>query len=69
MDELFNSLRGKKIDLYCGASSMFSGILDATEAGYVTIKDAEDRLIYVSKDKVIAVRESFENQSRPGFIG
>lgn len=69
MDELLSSLRGKKIDVYCGANSMFSGILDAIEPGYVTIKDAEDRLIYVARDKVIAVRERFENQSRPGFIG
>lgn len=69
MDELLGSLRGKKVELFCGASSMFSGVLEAIENGYVTIKDVEDRVVYVSKDKVIAVRESFEHQSRPGFIG
>ena len=69
MDELLRSFKGRKVELFCGMNSLFSGVLESVSDAYLTIKDSDDRMVHILKDKVVAVRESFEHQSRPGFIG
>jgi hypothetical protein len=68
MEEFLRSFEGKKVDIYCGAGSFFSGRLEDTAGAVICLTDSDDRKIHIAADKVIAVRESFEAQSRPGFI-
>jgi len=69
MEEFLRSFEGKKVDIYCGASSFFSGRLEETGGPVISLTDSDDRKIHIAAEKVIAIRESFEAHSKPGFIG
>lgn len=68
MEEFLRSLEGKKVDIYCGAGTFFSGRLEDTGGAVLSLTDSDNRKIHIAAEKVIAVRESFDAQSKPGFI-
>ena len=69
MNEILKELINKKVDINCGADALFSGeVLDVKES-LVVIKDKDDRRVNISISKIVAITESSEPLSRPGFIG
>ena len=69
MEEKLREFEGKRVDLNCGAGSMFRGVVKLVEEKTVTIIDEDDHNTTISVDKIIAVTECMEPLSRPGFIG
>lgn len=68
MEELLNQLLGKKIDVTCGTNAAFRGDVVDVKAGVLYLRDEDDRVAYVSIDKIAVIYECKENHSRPGFV-
>ena len=68
MEELLKQLMGKKIDITCGTNATFRGDVIDVKSGVLYLRDEDDKVAYVSIDKVAVVYEVREPQSRPGFI-
>ncbi|MFN0138959.1 MAG: MM0924 family protein [Pyrinomonadaceae bacterium] len=68
MEELLNQLLGKKIDVTCGTNAAFRGDVVDVKAGVLYLRDEDDRVAYVSIDKVAVIYECKENHPRPGFV-
>jgi len=69
MEELLNSLLGKRIDVTCGTNAAFRGDVVDVKSGVLYLRDEEDRVAYVAIDKIAVVYECKEHLSRPGFVG
>lgn len=68
MEELLNQLLGKKIDVTCGTNAAFRGDVVDVKAGVLYLRDEDDRVAYVSIDKIAVIYECKDNQPRPGFV-
>lgn len=60
---------GKKVDVTCGTNAAFRGDVIDVKEGVLYLRDEDDKVAYVSIDKVAVVYELKEHLSRPGFIG
>ena len=69
MEELLKQLMGKKVDVTCGTNAAFRGDVIDVKEGVLYLRDEDDKVAYVSIDKVAVVYELKEHLSRPGFIG
>jgi hypothetical protein len=69
MEELLKQLMGKKVDVTCGTNAAFRGDVIDVKDGVLYLRDEDDKVAYVSIDKVAVVYELKEHLSRPGFIG
>ncbi len=68
MQELIDQLRGKKIDVSCGTGSVFRGEVTDVKNGVLFLLNEEAKLVYIAIDRIAAVYECGDTQSRPGFI-
>jgi hypothetical protein len=68
MEDLLNSLKGKKIDVNCGTNATYRGDVVDVQSGVLYLRDEEDRIAYVSIEKIAAIYECKEQLSRPGFV-
>jgi hypothetical protein len=68
MEELLNQLLGKKIDVTCGTNVAFRGDVVDVKAGVLYLRDEDDRVAYVSIDKIAVIYECKDNHPRPGFV-
>lgn len=68
MEELLNQLLGKKIDVTCGTNVAFRGDVVDVKAGVLYLRDEDDRVAYVSIDKIAVIYECKETHPRPGFV-
>lgn len=68
MEEFLKKLMGKKIDISCGASSTVRGDVVDVQNGILYLRDEDDRVAYVSIERIAIVWEVKEHQSRPGFV-
>ena len=68
MKELLFKLIGKKVDLYCGASASLRGEVIKVEDEVLHLRDAEDKICFVSLDKIIVVWEAPDEEHRAGFV-
>ncbi|MFL6468015.1 MAG: MM0924 family protein [Pyrinomonadaceae bacterium] len=68
MDEKLKQLTGKRIDVNCGAGSVFRGVVEDADDKILVIKDENDLVINISINKIIAVTECVDPVTRPGFI-
>ena len=68
MEDLLNQLLGKKIDVTCGTNAAFRGDVVDVKRGVLYLRDEEERVAYVSIDKIAVIYECKDNQSRPGFV-
>ncbi len=60
---------GKKIDVNCGAGCVFQGTVMDVSGGVVTLETVEENAkLHIALDKIVAVLESTDHSSRPGFI-
>ncbi len=69
MEEFLKQLQGKKIDISCGAVSTVRGDVVDVKDGILYLRDEDDRVAYVSIERVAIVWEVKEQQTRPGFVG
>ena len=68
MEELLTQLLGKKIALSCGTSTVVRGEVLKVESGVLHMKDKDDKIAFVSMEKICVVWEVSENEGRAGFI-
>ncbi len=68
MEEFLKQLMGKKIDLSCGQSSTVRGDVVDVKNGVLYLRDENDRVAYVSIERVAIVWEVKEHHTRPGFV-
>lgn len=68
MEELLNHLLGKKIDVTCGTNAAFRGDVVDVKEGVLYLRDEDDRVAYVSIDKIAVIYELKDNHPRPGFV-
>ncbi len=68
MEELLKQLMGKKVDISCGTNATFSGEVVDIKGGILYLRDDEERVAYVSIERVAIVWEVREQQTRPGFV-
>lgn len=69
MEEFLKKLMGKKIDISCGTNSTVSGDVADVRNGVLYLRDENERIAYVSIEKIAIVWEAAEHQNRPGFLG
>jgi hypothetical protein len=69
MEEFLTQLMGKRIDISCGSSAVVRGDVIAVKDGVLYLRDEDERVAYVSIEKVAIVWEVKEHSTRPGFMG
>lgn len=69
MEEFLVQLMGKKVDVSCGMSAVVRGEIVNVKDGILYLRDEEERVCYVSVDKIAVVWELKEHENRAGFIG
>lgn len=68
MEELLKNLLGKKIDVNCGTNAAFRGDIVDVKAGVLYLRDEDDKVAYVSVDKIAVIYECKDDHNRPGFV-
>jgi len=68
MEELLKQLMGKKVDITCGSNAAFRGDVMDVKNGVLYLRDEEDKVAYVSVNKIAVIYECKEPTVRPGFI-
>ena len=69
MEALLLQFTGKTVDISCGANVTVRGDVLEVKNGILYLRDDSERTAYVAVEKIAIVRETKENQSRPGFLG
>jgi hypothetical protein len=68
MEEFLKQMKGKKIDISCGANSNVRGDVMDVKNDILYLRDENERVAYVAIGKIAVVWEVNEHQSRPGFV-
>ncbi len=68
MDEIILQMTGKKIDVNCAANSMFRGEVIGVKNGVLTLKDEDEKTVFIAIERIAAVYECGDSHSRPGFV-
>ncbi len=68
MQELLLKMIGRKVDVYCSGSASVRGEILKVDAGVLYMTDNEHQLCYVAIDKIVAVWETREGETRAGFV-
>ena len=68
MEEFLKTLIGRRIDVFCGATSSLRGDVTRVENGILHLKDDEGAFCYVAVDKIIAVWEKRDKERHSGFL-
>jgi len=68
MEDLLNQLLGKKIDVTCGTNAAFRGDVVDVKSGVLYLRDEDERVAYVSIDKIAVIYECKDHPSKPGFV-
>ena len=68
MRELLAKLVGKKLDIFCGGASSLRGKLVKVDEGVAHLVDEDDRMFYVSVERIVVFSETRESEQRAGFV-
>jgi hypothetical protein len=68
MEEFLTQLMGKKVDVSCGMSSTVRGDIVSVKDGVLYLRDEEDRVAYVTIEKIAVVWEVKDHEVRTGFV-
>jgi hypothetical protein len=68
MEKFLHTLIGRRIDVFCGATSSLRGDVAKVEDGILHLKDDEGEVCYVAVDKIIAVWEKRDKERHTGFL-
>ena len=68
MRELLAKMVGKKLDVFCGGASSLRGKLVSVDEGVAHLVDDDDRMFYVSIERIAVFSEARESEQRAGFV-
>lgn len=68
MGELLAKMVGKSLDIFCGGTSSLRGKLTKVEDGVAHLADEDERMFYVSVERVIVFSETKDSDLRAGFV-
>jgi hypothetical protein len=68
MEELLTQLMKKMVAISCGTSNVIRGEVVLVQGGILHLRDKDDKIAYISLEKISVVWEVSENESRAGFI-
>jgi hypothetical protein len=68
MEELLRTLIGRRIDVFCGATSSLRGDVAKVEAGVLHLKDDDGAVCFVAVSKIVAVWEKKDKERHSGFV-
>lgn len=68
MEEFLTQLMGKEIDVSCGMTAVVRGDVVAVKDGVLYLRDEDDRVAYVSIEKVAIVWEVKDAEVKTGFV-
>lgn len=69
MEDILKDLVGKRVDVNCGSSSVFQGEVVKVKDSVLELMDEDERTYFIAIRRIIAVSETTDSVSRPGFIG
>jgi hypothetical protein len=67
MEKLLTQLIGKKVDVYCGGSSLRGEVLQVTD-GVLHLKDSDEKTCFLAVQKIVVVWEARDDDHRAGFV-
>lgn len=68
MEDFLKTLMGRRIDVFCGATSSMRGVVARVENGVLHLKDDAGETCYVAIEKIIAVWEKRDKERHSGFL-
>jgi plasmid replication initiation protein len=68
MEEFLKTLTGRKIDVFCGATSSLRGKVAKVESGVLYLQDDDGETCYIAIEKIIAVWEKSDKERHSGFV-
>jgi hypothetical protein len=68
MEEFLKTLTGRRIDVFCGATSSLRGEVSKVESGVLHLKDEDGETCYIAIEKIIAVWEKRDKERQSGFV-
>jgi hypothetical protein len=68
MEEFLKTLTGRRIDVFCGATSSLRGAVAKVEGGVLHLKDEDGETCYIAIEKIIAVWEKRDKERQSGFV-
>jgi len=68
MEEFLKTLTGRRIDVFCGATSSMRGEIAKVESGVLHLKDDDGETCYIAIEKIIAVWEKRDKERHSGFV-
>jgi hypothetical protein len=68
MEEFLKTLTGRRIDVFCGATSSMRGEVIKVEGGVLHLKDDDGETCYIAIEKIIAVWEKRDKERQSGFV-
>ena len=69
MEELLKQFVGKRIDVSCGSTAVFRGLVKDVRDGILSLVNEDERDVFIAVDKIASVCECKDNSVRPGFVG
>lgn len=69
MEELLKQFVGKRIDVSCGTTAVFRGLVRNMSDGILSLVDDDERELFIAVDKIASICECKDNSGRPGFLG
>jgi hypothetical protein len=67
MEDFLKTLMGRRIDVFCGATSSMRGEVAQVESGVLHLKDNDGETCYIAIEKIIAVWEKRDKERHSGF--
>ena len=68
MEEFLKTMLGRKIDVFCGATSSLRGEVSKVESGVLHLKDDDGQTCYIAIERIIAVWEKRDKERHSGFV-
>jgi cell division protein ZapA (FtsZ GTPase activity inhibitor) len=68
MEEFLITLIGRRIDVFCGATSSMRGLVAQVDSGVLHLKDDNGETCYIAIEKIIAVWEKHDKERHSGFV-
>jgi hypothetical protein len=68
MEDFLKTLMGRRIDVFCGATSSMRGVVARVENGVLHLKDDAGETCYIAIEKISAVWEKRDKERHSGFL-
>lgn len=68
MEEFLKHLKGKKIDVSCGANASVRGEITDVKNGVLYLRDDSEKVAYVAIDKIAVIWEVTDHEIKTGFV-